>query len=110
MISYTDLVAGKEYYIITYDAQYYKGMIFKGYHAAFDNVNEVPGHRLNLNMMFKQKTTDMRRAPYYLFYEIDYYYDPEKIKENAQLAKQSMEQRALDMILKRIVNEHFEWL
>ena len=43
-------------------------MIFKGYQAAFDNVNEVPGHRLDLNMIFKQKTTDMRRAPYYLFY------------------------------------------
>ena len=53
MIPYTDLVAGKEYYIKTYDAQYYKGMIFKGYQAAFDNVNEVPGHRLNLNMIFK---------------------------------------------------------
>ena len=67
-MNYTELVAGKEYYIKTYDTQYYKGMIFKGYQAAFDNVNEVPGHRLDLNMIFKQKTTDMRRAPYYLFY------------------------------------------
>jgi hypothetical protein len=75
-------------------------MIFKGYQAAFYNANEVPGHRLNLNMVFKQNTTDMRRAPYYLFYEIDYYYEPEKIKENSIIAKQSMEQRSLNMILK----------
>ena len=109
MIPCTELVRDKEYYIKTYDAQYYKGIIFKGYQAAFDNVNDVPGHRLKVNMIFKQKTTDMRRAPYYLFYDIDYYYDPEKIRENAQNARQQMEQRALNAILKKIVNENFEW-
>jgi hypothetical protein len=96
MISYTDLVAGKEYYIKTYDAQYYKGMIFKGYQAAFYNVNEVPGHRLDLNMIFKQKTSDMnftRATCRYLFYEIDYYYDPEKIRVTAKKAIQEMEKK-----------------
>jgi hypothetical protein len=109
MISCTELVRDKEYYIKTYDVQYYKGIIFKGYQAAFDNVNDVPGHRLEVNMIFKQKTTDMRRAPYYLFYEIDYYYDPEKIRENAKKARQQMEERSLNMILKRLINEQFEW-
>jgi len=109
MINYTDLVAGKEYYIKTYDAQYYKGMIFKGYQAAFYNANEVPGHRLNLNMIFKQKTTNIRRAPYYLFYEIDYYYDPEQMRVNAQQAREKMEKHSLNMILKTLVNEHFQW-
>jgi hypothetical protein len=51
----------------------------------------------------------IRTTYFYLFYEKDYYYDPEIIRENAQLAKQSMEQRALNMILKKVVNEEFQW-
>ena len=37
------------------------------------------------------------------------YYDAEKIKENAKRARQSMEKRALDKILKRLIDPHFEW-
>jgi len=36
------------------------------------------------------------------------YYDIEKIN-NAKMARQHMEERALKIILKRLVNEHFEW-
>lgn len=43
-------------------------------------------------------------------FEVDTnFYDLEEIRENGQKAIQSMEQRALDKILKRIVNENFEW-
>jgi hypothetical protein len=50
------------------------------------------------------------RATYrHLFFEEDYYYDPEKIRDNAQQAREKMEQRSLNIILKRLVNEHFEW-
>ena len=98
MISYRDLVPGKEYYIQTYDTHlYFKGMIFNDYQRAID-IDVI-----NINMNFT-------RATYrHLFFEEDYYYDPEKIRENAQIAKQSMEQRSLDIILKKLVNEHFEW-
>jgi hypothetical protein len=98
MISYRDLVPGKEYYIQTYDTHlYFKGMIFNDYQRAID-IDVI-----NINMNFTRATCR------HLFFEEDYYYDPEKIRENAILAKQSMEQRALDMILKRVVNENFEW-
>ena len=43
------------------------------------------------------------------FIEDDTYYDLNKIKENANKSRQSFEQRTLDLILKRLVNEHFEW-
>lgn len=43
------------------------------------------------------------------FVEHDMYYDLNKIKENANKSRQSFEQRTLDLILKRLVNEHFEW-
>jgi CheY-like chemotaxis protein len=32
-----------------------------------------------------------------------------EIRENGKIARQRMEQRSLDIILKRLVNEHFEW-
>lgn len=37
------------------------------------------------------------------------FYDIDQLKENAQRSRQHMEQRALDKILKRLVNEHFTW-
>jgi hypothetical protein len=39
-----------------------------------------------------------------------FFYDAEKVKENAIKARLQMEKRALDMILKRIVNEEFTWV
>ena len=42
-------------------------------------------------------------------YESDMFYDIQEIRDNARKARQNMEQRALDKILKRIVNEEFKW-
>jgi hypothetical protein len=39
----------------------------------------------------------------------DIVYDLDKIKYLAKKAKESFEKRSLDQILKRVVNEHFEW-
>jgi hypothetical protein len=39
----------------------------------------------------------------------DTVYDLEEIKENGKRARQNMEQRALDKIFKKLVNEMFEW-
>ena len=109
MISYRDLVPGKEYYIQTHDTQgYHKEMIFVDYETAVDD-NMMPEYHVNLIMIFRQHPTDMRRTTYYSFYEEDYYYNPEIIRENAKKARQEMEQRSLNIILKKIVNENFEW-
>ena len=43
------------------------------------------------------------------FKHYDKFYDIDDIKLKANKARQHMEQRALDKILKRIVNENFEW-
>lgn len=42
-------------------------------------------------------------------YEYDIYYDIEEIRSNSKKAVQSMEQRSLDLILKRLINEEFKW-
>lgn len=39
----------------------------------------------------------------------DIIYDLDKIKQLAKRARQEMEQRSLNMILKRLVNEEFKW-
>ena len=46
-----------------------------------------------------------------IFFQNDVYtfHDVDQIKENGKRAIQSMEKRSLDMVLKRLVNEHFEW-
>jgi hypothetical protein len=44
------------------------------------------------------------------FFSKDFeFYDIQEIRDNAKKAKQSMEQRALKIVLQRLVNEHFEW-
>ena len=49
-----------------------------------------------------------------LFQENDIFYDAEEyineIKEHAKKARQQMESRALDKILKGVVNDEFQWL
>jgi hypothetical protein len=39
----------------------------------------------------------------------DTFYDLEEIRENGKQARLAMEQRALNIVLKRLVNETFEW-
>ena len=40
----------------------------------------------------------------------DTFYDAKEIRGNAQKARQQMECRALNKVLKQIINETFEWL
>jgi len=102
MISYTDLIPGKEYYIKTHDTQsYQKEMIF---------VDHETSENLGLIMIFrKYPTVMMSMTTYYSFYEEDYYYDSEQIRENAQHAREKMENLSLNIILKKLVNEEFKW-
>jgi hypothetical protein len=37
------------------------------------------------------------------------FYDVQEIRDNAQKAIQSMEERSLKIILKRLINDDFEW-
>lgn len=39
----------------------------------------------------------------------DIIYDLDKIKHDSKKAKESFEKRTLNKILKKLVNEHFEW-
>ena len=102
-MNYTDLEPGREYYIKTHD--------YQGYHKEMIFVVHETSENLGLIMIFRKYPTNMMSmTTYYSFYEEDYYYDPEEIKKNGQKARQTMEHRTVNMILKRIVNEEFEWI
>ncbi len=62
--------------------------------------------------------TSIKNGKKYKFHEVifdeqDKYYDATEyithIKQKAIYAREQMESRALDKILKRVVNEHFQW-
>jgi hypothetical protein len=42
-------------------------------------------------------------------YETDIFHDIVEIRDNARKAIQSFEKRSLNLILKRLINEEFEW-
>ena len=50
-----------------------------------------------------------KMKPNAVFTPNDIVYDIEDIKEKGKKARQAMEQRSLHIVLKRIVNENFEW-
>jgi len=106
------LTANKEDRLINF----YKGT-FRGVHCIknallFNNVLEIKtypeeiiylGHR-------GRRTALIRKDVVIFFKDIYTFHDVEQVKENAKRAIQTMEHRALNMILKKLVNEEFQWL
>jgi|UniRef100_A0A6C0D3L9 hypothetical protein len=100
MISFRKLQVGKEYYIKKHDTDRKFKFVFDEYRTG--EYNDLLKDE-DLFMIFRRDTHR------YAFYANDYYYDPEKIKRNAQRAIEQMEHRSMNMVLKRLVNEEFEW-
>ena len=102
MDSYTpfhELEHGREYYILScngYECKKNKG-IFYDYKYSY-----MSGYK-DAYAWFQIKTL----LDFYT--DDDEFYDVEKIRENSQRAIQSMEHRSVNMILKRIINEEFQW-
>lgn len=93
-ILFHDLKPGREYYVVRYNGKKHNG-IFDRYRYSYMSGD-------------KEEYAWFHNSPYYYIRDDDFY-DVEKIIESAQLARQNMEQRSLNMILKRLVNEEFEW-
>jgi predicted nucleotidyltransferase component of viral defense system len=102
MESYTlfdELESGREYYILHCD-----GYTCKKYKGTFD----VYRYSRMSGDMYAFAWFHNNLLSYY-YTPDDEFYDVEYIKENAQRAIHDMEQRSLNIILKRLVNEDFEW-
>ena len=65
----------------------------------------------SLSILMRNMTTRSLPGIYYygFCYKEDIYYDWDKIRDDARNARHNFEQRALDLILKRLVNENFQW-
>lgn len=116
LTSYKELVEGKQYIIHRPDIKSFWIGTFRGeYQRYFEDHSNL----IFINCIRKVNTNlgipdygIMNIGSYekpLVFRKNDIFHDVEKIKDNRKKAIQNMEKRALDKILKRLVNEHFEW-
>jgi len=105
------LTVGHDYYILHADIQ------FKGKFKTFYS-NEYCSYYSFIDVQMKSIDTNSRLGDikyniieysHYVFTDIDTFYDIQEMRERKIKAIQSMEKRSLDIVLKRLVNEHFEW-
>jgi hypothetical protein len=91
---------------------FYKGT-FEGVHyydkLIFIDVVEIKSESCDLSGNSCRFSSILRCNLLFLPKNLYTFHDVEKVKENGKRAIQSMEKRALDMILKRLVNDDFEW-
>ena len=100
----------KNHYIGTYrgfirDPQY--GCV--GYYVLDNVTNYYTNYYIENYPHILRKTKPEKLRGEVCFKPTDTFYDLEEIRENGKKARQTMEQRSLDMILKRLVNENFKW-
>ena len=118
-VSYNDLVQGKEYIVNRAGDKTFK-TIWKGtFRGEYQRYFEDHSNLIFVNCIRKVNTNlgipdygIMNTVSYekpLIFRKNDIFHDVEKIKDNRKKAIQNMEKRALDKVLKRLVNEHFEW-
>ena len=101
-IKFWNLEPGREYFIQR-DDELYKSkskLIFSSLHG--------PRHFHDFGT--SESVWFIKRGLHIEFERDDTFYDAEEIREKAQKSRQQMECRALNKILKQIVNETFEWL
>jgi hypothetical protein len=82
----------------------YRGEYGKGPRHYF--LWDVTVYLRNTNITFTREDEDYLGA---LSLDTNDIYDLQEIRDNAQRARQQMEQRSLNIILKRLVNEEFQW-
>jgi GTPase SAR1 family protein len=62
-----------------------------------------------VGLMINMKNRIYSSSYFGFCYDNDIFYDIEEIRENARKARESMEHRSVNLILKRLINEEFEW-
>jgi len=94
---------------------FYKGT-FRGVHRINNNLifDDVIKHQIYpeeiIYLGHRFRRTSMSRYDLMFFINDVYtFHDIDQVKENKKKAIETMEKRTLDMVLKRLVNEHFEW-
>ena len=103
-------IVGNEYYILHIGIKFkgkYK-MFYSNEHCWYYSFIDVEMQSIR-DSKFGDLNYSIIKYSNYVFTGIDTFYDIQQMKVNKIKAIQSMEQRALDIILKRLVNEDFQW-
>lgn len=114
MVDVNKLKIDEEYIIIT-KTKYKNKILLKTYTGiCVDRFDDVNKGCLFANVAYVNKPYDKKYAgkPMKIFTKWDQYIELKQMKiiiNNAKMTRQNMEKRDLDMILKRIMNETFEW-
>lgn len=116
---YENLIVGKQYIVYRPSDDKFKTFWKGTFHGEYQRYFENAPNLIFVNCVQTEVDTNSdlsyglmnldhwkNRAD---FGKTDIFHDVEKVKDNSKCAIQNMEKRSLDMILKRIVNEHFEW-
>jgi hypothetical protein len=111
MISPSDAINGKEY--ILYQDRYKDDKFVSYFKGTFKGRN-FSKKLIFIDVIEKRRDANesvTHNHDVVLFNCDDFYvlHDIEKVKDNGKNAIQNMEKRALDQVLKRLINEHFEW-
>ena len=71
---------------------------------------QLVSHSPSAALMRNMKRKSLPNVSHYGFcFDFDIFYDIEEIRENAKKARESFEYRSVNLILKRLINEEFEW-
>lgn len=97
--SFDELEAGREYYILSYNG--YECKKYKGTFHLY-RYSRMSGDRYAFAWFYNNSLSSF-------YTDDDEFYDVKQIRENAQRAIQTMEHRSVNMILKRLVNDDFQW-
>ena len=120
LTSYENLIAGKQYIVYRPSDDkfktFWKGTFRGEYQRYFENapnlifVNCVQIVDVDINTVYYGLMNLDHWKNRADFCKTDIFHDVEQVKENSQYARNSMEQRSLDILLKKLVNENFKWL
>ena len=117
-----ELVKTKEY--IAYLTAKKEDRLQNFYKGTFRGVHSIPNNLIFVDVTQKKTgpeelfiylgrtgryTALIRKNLMILPKDVYTFHDIDQVKENKKKAIETMEKRTLDMVLKRLVNEHFEW-
>ena len=102
-------IIGNEYYILHIGIKFkgkYK-MWYSNEHCSYYSFTDV--QMQTIDSTFGSLTYKIIEYSHYVFTGIDTFYDIQEMRNNKIKAQQNMEKRSLDMVLKRLVDENFQW-
>lgn len=105
------LIVGNDYYILHTDIQFkgkYKSF-YSNEHCSYYSFADVQMKSIDIESKLGDIKYKMIEFSHYVFTNEDTFYDIQEMRLNKIKSIQCMEQRSLDIVLKRLVNENFQW-